>query len=278
MKGYNVLFPMGFHYTGTPILAMSRRVSSGDRVLLETFTKIYNVSNEILQSFTEPVNIESWDIEACGGTHVNKTGQLGLIKIIKTERVQDGVVRLEFVAGDAAINYIQKQENQLITISEYLGSSREKLVESFQKSFDEAEASKKKMRTLLRKISPLLAKSISAEAKTISSDGLKLYSVHDDNALDDEYYISIGQYVVQADPSIIFIALISKGQGIRVVVFVGKKARERIKADNIAKMLSTHLGGSGGGDDKFAQGGGRYRERIKDALLLEEGLILKNVG
>ena len=224
------------------------------------------------------VNIENWDIEACGGTHVNKTGQLGLIKIIKTERVQDGVVRLEFVAGDAAINYIQKQENQLITISEYLGSSREKLVESFQKSFDEAEASKKKMRTLLRKISPLLAKSISAEAKTISSDGLKLYSVHDDNELDDEYYISIGQYVVQADPCIIFIALISKGQGIRVVVFVGKKARERIKADYIAKMLSTHLGGSGGGDDKFAQGGGRYGERIKDALLLAEGLILKNVG
>ena len=185
---------------------------------------------------------------------------------------------MEFVAGDAAINYIQKQENQLITISEYLGSSREKLVESFQKSFDEAEASKKKMRTLLRKISPLLAKSISAEAKTISSDGLKLYSVHDDNELDDEYYISIGQYVVQADPSIIFIALISKGQGIRVVVFVGKKARERIKADYIAKMLSTHLGGSGGGDDKFAQGGGRYTERIKDALLLAEGLILKNVG
>jgi alanyl-tRNA synthetase len=84
--------------------------------------------------------------------------------------------------------------------------------------------------------------------------------------------------VVQADPCIIFIALISKGQGIRVVVFVGKKARERIKADYIAKMLSTHLGGSGGGDDKFAQGGGRYGERIKDALLLAEGLILKNVG
>jgi len=60
MKGYNVLFPMGFHYTGTPILAMSRRVSSGDRILLETFTKIYNVPSEILQSFTEPVNIANY--------------------------------------------------------------------------------------------------------------------------------------------------------------------------------------------------------------------------
>ena len=46
MKGYNVLFPMGFHYTGTPILGMSRRVASEDKELLETFRNIYHVSDE----------------------------------------------------------------------------------------------------------------------------------------------------------------------------------------------------------------------------------------
>jgi alanyl-tRNA synthetase len=56
------------------------------------------------------VNIEGWDIEACGGTHIGQTGEIGLIKIIKAERIQDGIVRLEFVAGEAALNYIQKQE------------------------------------------------------------------------------------------------------------------------------------------------------------------------
>src|SRR5580765_5591771 len=57
MKGYNVLFPMGFHYTGTPILAMSRRVASQDKELIDTFRKVYNISDDVIQSFVNPVNI-----------------------------------------------------------------------------------------------------------------------------------------------------------------------------------------------------------------------------
>ena len=60
MKGYNVLFPMGFHYTGTPILAMSRRVASRDKDLLETFDKVYHVPNDTITSFVEPVKIASY--------------------------------------------------------------------------------------------------------------------------------------------------------------------------------------------------------------------------
>ncbi len=59
MKGYNVLFPMAFHYTGTPILAMSRRVASRDKELLEIFDKVYHVPNYAITSFVEPVKIAS---------------------------------------------------------------------------------------------------------------------------------------------------------------------------------------------------------------------------
>ena len=59
------------------------------------------------------VKIEGWDIEACGGTHVRRTGEIGLVKITKSERIQDGVVRLEFVAAKSALNYIQKLESSL---------------------------------------------------------------------------------------------------------------------------------------------------------------------
>lgn len=60
MKGYNVLFPMGFHYTGTPILAMSRRVASRDKELLETFDKIHHVPTDAIASFVEPRKIASY--------------------------------------------------------------------------------------------------------------------------------------------------------------------------------------------------------------------------
>ena len=57
MRGYNVLFPMGFHYTGTPILAMSRRLVSGDTDLYNTFRNVYGVPSEVIESFNEPANI-----------------------------------------------------------------------------------------------------------------------------------------------------------------------------------------------------------------------------
>jgi leucyl-tRNA synthetase len=60
MKSYNVLFPMGFHYTGTPILGMSRRVAAGDAELMDTFHKIYKLSDDVISTFVEPVKIASY--------------------------------------------------------------------------------------------------------------------------------------------------------------------------------------------------------------------------
>ncbi|HEV3433346.1 MAG TPA: leucine--tRNA ligase, partial [Nitrososphaera sp.] len=60
MKGYNVLFPMGFHYTGTPILGMSRRVAASDAELMETFHSVYKLSDDIIATFVEPVKIASY--------------------------------------------------------------------------------------------------------------------------------------------------------------------------------------------------------------------------
>ena len=57
MKGYNVLFPMGFHYTGTPIVSMSQRINSNDLELIETFEQIYKIPDEVISSFKEPKKI-----------------------------------------------------------------------------------------------------------------------------------------------------------------------------------------------------------------------------
>jgi alanyl-tRNA synthetase len=229
------------------------------------------------------VNIDGWDIEACGGTHVRRTGELGLIKIMKAERIQDGVVRLEFVAGEAAIDYIQKQENQLNAIALSLHSSKDNVVESSQRSIDDAEAARRKTKALLRKAAPYIAESVSVNAKQLPLDGIKFYTVWD-NELDDEYHIAIGEKSIEDDPSLIYIALISKAHGMRMIVFVGKRARKKIKAGIIAKMVCSQLGGSGGGDEKFGQGGGRLenddniKEKIRKALLSTEELIIKGTG
>jgi alanyl-tRNA synthetase len=219
------------------------------------------------------VNIEGWDIEACAGTHVARTGEIGMLKITKAERVQDGVVRLEFVAGQAALDYVQKQEEQLNKITRSLGSSKEKLIESFQKTMDEADTARKKLKIAIKKLAPVIAKDIVQNAKQLGK--IRLFSVYEEE-LDEEYHIAVGEEAIVIEPSLIYCALISKGEGIRVIVFVGEEARKNgLKAGIIAKQIASTLGGSGGGDDRFGQGGGKSVEMLKDALLYIEELVRK---
>jgi alanyl-tRNA synthetase len=214
------------------------------------------------------VNINDWDVEACGGTHVQSTGDIGLIKIVKSERIQDGVVRLEFVAGEAAVNFMQQQESQIASIAQTLGSSREKVVESFNRAIEEGEAAKRKLRTVIRAVSGEMARAASSNAKAAAS-GVRIYSTFDEE-LDEDYHFAIGEKAIELEPSLVYVALLSKGQAIRVIVFAGEEARKKIRAGTVAKEVSATLGGSGGGNERFGQGGGKSRDKIREALQLAE--------
>lgn len=218
------------------------------------------------------VNIEGWDIEACGGTHVGTTGKIGLIKITKSERIQDGVVRLEFVAGDSAVRYIEKQESYLNAIANILGSSKEKVLESLEKVIADQEAAKRTFRLLLKKTSDLISENILQSAKVLSGD-IKIYS-YKDEGLGEEYSIAIGERSIEKDPMLVFLSLVLSGNGIRVIVFVGSKAQRVLSAGKIAKEISNQLGGSGGGNERFGQGGGKHVEKIDETMKnLEQTII-----
>ena len=218
------------------------------------------------------VNIDGWDIEACGGTHVNKTGEIGLIKILKSERIQDGVVRLEFVAGTNAVRYVQSQDSQLLHIAQSLGSSKEKVVESFDKTSGDNELMKRKFRTLVNKFSDSMATIVSQKATTLRS-GLKFFITYDDE-IGDDYYIALGEKTIDNDPFLVYVALIQDQEKIKVIAFVGIESRKIIKASRIAKEVSLKLGGTGGGGtDKFAQGGGTDKSKVQECLKNFENLL-----
>jgi alanyl-tRNA synthetase len=218
------------------------------------------------------VNINGWDVEACGGTHVNKTGDIGLIKILKTERIQDGVVRLEFVSGNNALQYVQSQDSQLLHIAQSLGSSREKVIESFDKVTIENEQMKRKFRVLINRFSDNMATTVTQQA-TKSKSGSRVYGTYDDE-LGDDYYIALGEKSISIDPLLIFVALVQDHERIKVIVFVGEESRKITKASRIAKEISLKLGGTGGGGtDKFAQGGGKDKSKINECLKNLENLI-----
>ena len=217
------------------------------------------------------VNIEGFDVEACGGTHVQKTGELGLIKITKAERIQDGVVRLEFVSGESALKYTQNQDRKISSIVRSLGSSKEKILESFEHVMKDSDDVKRKLKQLIKRTSESSAKEAISQAKNIGH--VKLYSIVEEE-LDEEFHISIGEIATKIEKSLIYSVLIVKNDTIKIIAFCGSEAISTKKAGDLVKEVSKVLGGSGGGRDTFGQGGGKDLTKIKDALLSIEKSIV----
>jgi alanyl-tRNA synthetase len=217
------------------------------------------------------VNIEGFDVEACGGTHVQKTGELGLIKITKAERIQDGVIRLEFVSGESALKYTQNQDRKISSIVRSLGSSKEKVLESFEHVMKDSDDAKRKLKQLIKRTSESSAREAIAQAKNI--EHVKLYSIVEEE-LDEEFHISIGEMATKIEKSLIYCALVVKNDTIKIIAFCGSEAILTKKAGDLVKEVSKVLGGSGGGRDTFGQGGGKDLSKIKDALLTIEKSIV----
>ncbi len=176
-------------------------------------------------------------------------------------------MRLEFVSGENAIKYIQKQEDQLQQIVTSLGTSKEKVLDSFSKTQEEFENSKKKIKNIIKNISKVYLQYILNNATTIrsktntSNKYVKLFFIIEEE-MDDEFHLAMGQNSIESDPDLIYIALINGKNSAKVISFCGKNSSQIINAGFIAKSASSILGGSGGGSPNFGQGGGKYVEKI----------------
>ena len=208
------------------------------------------------------VSIEDKDIEACGGTHVKKTGDIELIKITKTKRIQDGVVRLEFVSGPNAFEYVKEQEEESKK-KEQQAIAKQQLEKQREENKDKA---REKIPVFIEKI--LAGESLDSEE--INSKG-KLCFTSSEN-YDDYFNQNFGKKLVAKDDTAAFCGIFEAGPTIRVMIFAGEKSG--VNAGEIAKEIASILGGSGGGDAKFAQGGGKDTSKKDEAIQKAKSMIL----
>ena len=223
------------------------------------------------------VDIGGWDIEACGGTHNKSTGEVGLIKITKVERIQDGVERINFVAGEAAIEHMHRMDSELNELSSVLGTGRENLTKTVNALRSDLEESRRRVKELGQRVTALAASGQSgtpADASLLITNPVAdiLISIAPPSELVEEQVIVQGQQVVRAKPSTIYVGFVLNKTGTRAICFVGESAlKSGYSAVTIVRKFASYLGGSGGGTPSFAQGGGsttdpdRVREIVKDA-------------
>jgi alanyl-tRNA synthetase len=208
------------------------------------------------------VSIEDFDVEACGGTHVKKTGEIDLIKITKTKRIQDGVVRLEFVSGSTAFEFIKKQKAEKAKQKE-LEAGKEQLEKQRE---ERKQNSREMMPTLLEKISS--GESGSFEGIEVKE---KLCFTTSDQ-YDEFFHISFGKKLVNQEPASAYCGIFDAGPTIRVIVYCGEQSGR--EAGEIARKIAGILGGSGGGDAKFAQGGGKDTSKKDEAINKAKSMVL----
>jgi alanyl-tRNA synthetase len=209
------------------------------------------------------VKIGDWDVEACGGLHLRSTGEAGLIKIIHTERIQDGVERIVFASGDHALDYVQKVESQVKEAAEALSVPPEQLGRAVHGLADRLRVLEKEVGKLRERIVCYGLEEAARKSETLN--GVRLATgIFEDAA--PETLISAASKLVKEAPDLV-IAMFSVGIKANVIVMAGNEAVGRgVDSGALAAEAARVLGGGGGGRPSFGQGGGANADMVEDAL------------
>jgi len=181
------------------------------------------------------VNIADLEAEACGGTHVNNTAEIGFIKIIGVERVQDGVERIRFCAGEKALEYIQKQEKLLKEASSLLATEPSKIIEAIKKLIEE----RKRLRKEVERLQERLGKEKAEEYK-----GVKII-------VEDELTTQAIRELTKEKTVVIS----ASKKGKNALLTIACSADLPIDCAKIAKEIGNKFGRGGGGRKTIGQAG-----------------------
>ena len=221
------------------------------------------------------------DVEACGGTHVSNTGLIGPIKLLKTERIQDGVERLEYAAGEAAVERWQEQDSLLRLSADVFSVSPEHLPETSARFFDEWKEFKKENSRLKEEFAIVRAANIISKAKENNNviNGVIIVKEKFIGA-DVEELVKLASELT-GDPDVVAL-LGSEFEGAKIVVAFGQHAlpksiKNGVHSGDLVRDMSKIVGGGGGGRPDLAQGGGPEAGKIGEALDVGMEILKKSL-
>ncbi len=209
-----------------------------------------------------------WSRELCAGTHVKRSGELGLVTLLGESSVGSGVRRLDALVGDGAYGYQARERALVGQLSGLLGARPDELAERVAGLLGRLKESEKELAGLRQGRLLAQAASLAADAATI--DGVRVVT-HDAGEVataDDlrTLAVAVRGRLGEADPAVVAVAGVAKARP-AVVVATNLAARDRgLRAGALVRAASGVLGGGGGGKDDVAQGGGADPTRIPVAL------------
>ncbi len=249
----------------TRVMALDEAVAAGAMSLF----------GEKYESDVRVLSIGDFSMELCGGTHVERAGDIGFFKILSESGVAAGVRRVEAVTGKTAYEWVVHTDQVLRDIAAMLRGSREDVDEKVRELVERSRRLEKEVQQLKSKLASGQGGDLTSQAKDVG--GIKVLAAQIDGADAKSLRDAVDQLKGKLGSSVIVLATVQDG---KVVLVAGVSADllSRMRAGEIASAVAAQVGGKGGGRADFAQAGGTQPENLGRALAGVESLIRSHLA
>jgi alanyl-tRNA synthetase len=238
----------------TNVMDYEQAVASGAMAL---FGEKYDSNVRVLR-------IGDFSRELCGGTHVERAGDIGFFKIVSEGGVASGVRRIEALTGEAALAYVEENDEILKDVSGLLRGSREDLRDKVRDQVERSRAMEREIRALKDRLASGPGTDLAAGAVDVS--GVKVVATKVDGADAAALRHVVDQLKSQLKSAVVVLATVENPTKVLLIAGVTADQSARIPAGELVASLARAVGGKGGGRADFAQAGGNNPAALDAAL------------
>ncbi|MGZ4993036.1 MAG: alanine--tRNA ligase [Methylobacter sp.] len=221
------------------------------------------------------LRIGEFSTELCGGTHVERAGDIGCFKIISETGVAAGVRRIEAVTGSACFDFIAGRDQALAAIAGLVKSPPEKAPEKVEQLLEKNRQLEKQLERLNAKLASSAGDELGAQAVDIG--GIKVLAVKLDGVDPKSLKDMVDQLKNKLGSAAVVLAVVD-GDKVSLIAGVTKDQVGRIKAGDLVNFVATKVGGKGGGRPDMAQAGGNDPSALADALTQVPAWVQTQLG
>jgi alanyl-tRNA synthetase len=249
----------------TRIMAVDEAMASGAMAL---FGEKYGEKVRVL-------SMGEFSTELCGGTHVKRTGDIGLFKIVSEGGVAAGVRRIEAVAGRRALAWVDASEDKLEAVAGALKGSREDVEDRVQQLVDRNRALEKELDRLKAKLASSQGGDLAAQAQDIG--GIMVLAAKLEGGDAKSLRDTVDQLKNKLGSAAVVLAAV-EGDKVSLVAGVTADQTDRVRAGDLVNFVALQVGGKGGGRADMAQAGGKDPSGLAAALAAVPAWVREQLG
>ena len=238
----------------TQLMNYDNAVASGAMAL---FGEKYDKDVRVLR-------LGDFSMELCGGTHVQRAGDIGFFKIVSESGVAAGVRRIEAITGEAAVDYVEQNDNLLREVAGLVRGSRDDVRDKVREALERMRQMEREIRTLKDRLAS--GQGVDLAAGAVDVGGVKVVAMKIEGADAGALRTAVDQLKDRLKSAVVVLASVENAAKVTIVAGVTADQTARVRAGELVSAIAAQIGGRGGGRPDFAQAGGNNPQGLDAAL------------